>query len=99
MTLLLIGAGCTPVTWEPPTRFQGEYGGEIIATYETYENVSAICRMLIGPEKPNYYGCAIERDGVCLVIAISETTDRITPASVYSHEVGHCNGWLYNHPE
>lgn len=85
------------VTWNPPERFDGPYQGEIVLTSASHENVTSICRMLIGPSK-QYYGCAIERDGICFVAIIDETIDGITPAAVYRHEVGHCNGWLFTHP-
>ena len=87
------------VTWNPPERFDYPYQGDMVVTSASVDNVTSICRMLVGRDKNVYYGCAVENNGICYVAMINENIDGITPSAVYRHEIGHCNGWPSTHSE
>ena len=74
----------------PPPRFVHPYMGHLEVRYVPYEVANDICPFSQGARG---WGCAIVRDGSCLVILVDGASE-----DVLRHEVAHCNGWPGEHP-
>src|SRR5688500_10905117 len=100
-------AGKDDPTWNPPTRFDHTFNGELRIIRVPVQDVSKTCEAMwrfFGGKKvfamPDH-GCAKRKDDekgpYCVVVIPLGPIGRATPAAVLRHEIGHCNGWSGDH--
>ena len=94
--VFLILVGCAD-TWEPPSRFSGDYVGNLSVNTVNQKNVDVVCQMLLGVQG-DYRGCAWADAESCIVFAADETYKGASTEAILRHEIGHCNGWPAHHP-
>jgi hypothetical protein len=99
-------AGKNDPEWNPPTRFDHAYSGQLTVRYLPQKQVVTACAKLFAEYKvaaksfPNQHGCsAITSPTSCIVIVVDKTYALATPKAVLRHEIGHCNGWPASHPD
>lgn len=103
LAILLALAASAHAQLIPPAQYDRPYTGSLtINTVPTQRALAEICP-LAAARTPNMIGCAwrshdgsqcrvtLVRDSV--VIALGSTRARIL-----RHELGHCNGWPWDHP-
>lgn len=108
-TLLLCSSGqCGPndAEWNPPARYDHEYSGKLTERYLPQEQVVKECKKLfrkfnfrLDSVTSSQRGCSAGDRNTCTIIIIDKTYKLATPNSVRRHEIGHCNGWGFNHEE
>ena len=100
-------AGKEDAEWNPPARYDHPYSGELTVRYLTPEQVFPECaRMLAevnGSDRgtyPGMRGCSVrtEKGTKCSVVVVDRTWKKATPEAILRHEIGHCNGWPFEHP-
>lgn len=96
-------AGKNDTEWNPPTRYDHTYTGELTIHLLPQAEVVKACKELL--PTANYIttkqrGCARWYDNnTCTIIAVDKTFMGATPKAVIRHETGHCNGWGAHHPD
>jgi len=98
--------GPNDAEWNPPARYDHEYGGKLIEKYLPQEQVVKECKKLfkrfnfsLDSVTSSQRGCSAGDKNVCTIIVIDKPYKLATPKSVRRHEIGHCNGWGFNHEE
>ncbi|MRX31924.1 hypothetical protein [Aminobacter sp. MDW-2] len=112
--LLLLGladiamAGKNDAEWNPPARYDHPYTGNLKVRYLPPKDVYRLCAKMLkdanGSEKgtyPGMRGCSVLKKGGkrCNVVVVDRTWKKATPEAVLRHEIGHCNGWPFEHPD
>lgn len=97
-------AGPHDPEWNPPARYDHPYQGELTVLQLPQPVVRKTCQQLFSQfgysdtTHKEQRGCAIPREGHCLIVTIDKTYKGTTPEAVKRHEAGHCNGWSASHP-
>jgi len=101
-------AGKEDAEWNPPARFDRPYGGELTVRYLPPADVYFECARMLkeanGSDKgayPGMRGCSVRSlNGTrCEVVIVDRVWKTATPKAVLRHEIGHCNGWPFEHPD
>lgn len=99
-------AGQHDPEWNPPTRYDHTYSGDLRVHRVPVQEISKTCQRLYshygiktGGAFPNH-GCSSgNRGGICEVVIPLGSIQKATPAAILRHETGHCNGWSGKHEE
>lgn len=103
----LAHAGKDDAEWNPPARFSGPYKGELTLRYLPPEQVFPVCAKMLaeanGTDKgtyPGMRGCSVrsEKGTKCNVVVVDRVWKKATPEAILRHELGHCKGWPFEHP-
>lgn len=100
-------AGQHDPEWNPPSRYDHTFDGELRVIRVPVQDVSKTCEAMwrfFGGKKvlnmPNH-GCAKRKDDdkgkYCVVVIPKGNVQKATPAAILRHETGHCNGWSGKH--
>nr|WMC99348.1 hypothetical protein RAR13_11890 [Aminobacter aminovorans] len=101
-------AGKDDAEWNPPARFSGPYKGELTLRYLPPEQVFPVCAKMLTEANgsdtgtyPGMRGCSVrsENGAKCSVVVSSKPVNKATPEAILRHEIGHCNGWPFAHPD
>jgi len=104
----LAHAGKEDAEWNPPPRFDHPYKGELKRQFLLPEEVYPVCAKMLaeanGSDKgtyPGMRGCSVrsENGRKCSVVVSSIPVNKATPEAILRHEIGHCNGWPFEHPD
>lgn len=91
--------------WNPPARYDHEYDGDLTLFQLPQAEVANLCEEVFDAAgfpveaSQTQRGCSWQRGDSCFVVTIDTTYSGSTPDAVLRHELGHCNGWPYTHPE
>lgn len=99
-------AGKNDANWNPPSRFDHSFRGELIERRIPQKQVVAACRKLFlkygihATASDTQRGCAaIASPRRCIIVYVDKTFMGAKPSAVRRHEIGHCNGWTADHSE
>lgn len=91
--------------WDPPAKYDHEYPGGLIITVLPGATISKLCSLMSGNPKEVPACSTWNKDmRACHVFipavgdAAGFEVDKAGQELLFSHEMGHCNGWPSNHP-
>lgn len=101
-------AGKDDAEWNPPARYDHAYKGELTLRHLPPDQVYPVCAKMLaeanGTDKgtyPGMRGCSVrsENGTKCNVVVVDRVWKKATPEAILRHELGHCNGWPFEHPD
>lgn len=99
-------AGAKDPTWNPPSRYDHAYSGQMIVNRVPVGMVDEACISLYTKHdrmawrwrvSANQHGCSFVQGGICEVVIPTGPIMKATPVAILRHETGHCNGWSGKH--
>lgn len=101
---LAVHAGPNDPTWNPPTRYDHPFTGEVVLKRYEQRYLKSACDDLFAryhiKVETTYgmRGCSAAKDNHCEILTIDRTFQGVTPNAALRHEMGHCKGWPADHP-
>lgn len=99
-------AGQHDPEWNPPSRYDHAYTGQMVVHRVPVGQVDEACISLYTKHdrmawrwqvKANQHGCSFVQGSVCEVVIPTGPIMKATPIAILRHETGHCNGWSGEH--